>query len=95
MVNPDWELKDFKRLNRFISENGLEVFTLSILTPIKGTKTFKQFEKDLTSDDPRNFDFLHLVLPSRLPKVVFYSNFYWTHLKLLKSKRIWQYILRR
>nr|WP_300002435.1 radical SAM protein [Tissierella sp.] len=95
MVNPDWGPEEFKTLNKFISNNKLEVFTLSILTPIKGTKTFKQFKEQLTTDDPRKFDFLHLVLPSKMPKLMFYSYFYLTHLKLLKSKRIWKYILRK
>lgn len=95
MVNPDYGFKDFKNLNVFLKRNKIEVFTVSILTPIRGTKTYGQFEKELTSDDPRKFDFLHLVLPSKLPKVIFYSLFYGLHLRLLVSKRIWKYILRK
>lgn len=95
MVNPDYSIRDFKSFNSFIKRNKIEVFTISILTPIKGTKTYRQFKKDLTSDDPRKFDFLHLVLPSKLPKGIFYLLFYGLHLRLLFSKRIWKYILKR
>ena len=42
----------------------------------------------LTASDPGKFDFLHLVLPSRLPKWLFYALFYAGHLRLLRSGRI-------
>lgn len=95
MVNPDYELKDFKKLNLFIKKNKIEVFTISILTPIKGTKTYEMFKNDLNTDNPKKFDFLHLVIPSKLPKWIFYLVFYGLHLRLLGSKRIWKYILRK
>jgi radical SAM superfamily enzyme YgiQ (UPF0313 family) len=92
MVQPDYGIKDFGRLHRFITLNGIETYTISILTPIKGTKNFTLMENSLTTKNPAKFDFLHLVLPSRLPKPLFYLLFYGLHLRLLKSKRVWKYI---
>lgn len=95
MVNPDYRLKDFSNLNQFIKKNKIEIFTLSILTPIRGTKNYELQKNNLTTNDPKRFDFLHLVLPSKLPKWIFYLEFYRLHLRLLASKRIWKYILNK
>jgi len=95
IVNPDYRLKDFKKLGEFIKENKIEIFTISILTPIRGTKTYELLKNDLTTKDPKKFDFLHLVLPSKLPRALFYLAFYGLHLRLITSKRIWKYILKK
>lgn len=95
MVNPDYSLKDFKALNLFIKENKIQVFTISILTPIKGTKTYRLLKEELTTNDPEKFDFLHLVLPSKLPRGIFYICFYGIQVRLLKSRRMWKFILRK
>lgn len=95
MVNPDYSISDFRNLDLFIKKNKIEIFTISILTPIRGTKTYELLKNDLTTNDPKKFDFLHLVLPSKLPKWMFYLRIYLLHLRLLYSKRIWKYILRK
>lgn len=93
MVRPDYRLRDFWKLREFIIDHKIEVFTISILTPIKGTKGYELIKKDLVTQNPRKFDFMHLVLKSKLPKWIFYTLFYSIHLSLLRSKRIWKYIL--
>ena len=62
------------------------------MTPLKGTPDYDKKKHLLTKKDPRKFDFLHLVLPSKIPKPLFYGLFYLGHLRLLKSKRIWKMI---
>lgn len=91
MVRPDYGLADFIRLNRFIKENRLDTYTISIFTPLKGTRSYEDMRSDLLTEDPKKFDFLHLVLESRLPRPVFYGLFYWLHWRLLKSKRMRTY----
>ncbi|MCR3956595.1 MAG: radical SAM protein [Gudongella sp.] len=95
MVHPDYGLGEFLRLWRFIVRNRLDLYTISIFTPLPGSEEFGRYESKLTSVRSERFDFLHLVLPSRLPKAVFYGMFYLSHLKLLFSKRILKYILMR
>ncbi len=92
IVQPDYSIGDFHNLYRFIKMNKIEVFTISILTPLKGTVHFEEEKMELTTQDPLKFDFLHLVTKSKLPKIVFYTLFYGIHLRLLKSKRVWKYI---
>lgn len=93
IVKPDYKIKDFLNLYRFIKQNKIEIFTISILTPIKGTKNYHEEKMDLTTLNPEKYDFLHLVKKPRLPKILFYTLFYGIHLRLLKSKRVWKYIL--
>jgi len=95
MVQPDYGIKEFKNLRDFIKNNSIDVFTISIFTPIKGTKIYEQLKPNLVTQNPKNFDFMHLVLKSKIPKWLFYILFYGTHIRLLKSKRIWRYIARR
>lgn len=95
MVQPDYQIEDFRNLYKFISDNKINVYTISILTPIKGTELYELFKDKLTTYDPGKFDFLHLVLKPRLPKWLFYLLFYGVHIRLLKSKRIWKYLLRQ
>lgn len=93
MVNPSYEIKDFMNLYRFIEKNQIEVFTLSIFTPIKGTGGYD--EEELVETNPRYFDFLHLVTKSKLPKPLFYLLFYGIHLRLIRSSRIRKFLRRR
>lgn len=95
MVQPNYGIKEFRNLRKFIKNNSIDVFTISIFTPIKGTKIYEQLKQDLITLNPKKFDFMHLVLKSKIPKWVFYILFYSKHFSLLKSKRIWRYIARR
>ena len=94
MVHPDYSLRDFIDLRDFIRKHDIDVYTISVFTPIKGTSSYEKVKKDLITQDLKKYDFLHLVLKPRLPVPLFYILFYWTHLRLLKSKRIWKYISR-
>lgn len=95
MVRPDYSTQDFANLYKFIKREDIEVFTLSIFTPIKGTKGYIEEKENLLTENPKYFDFLHLVTKPKLPKVIFYLLFYGIHLRLVKSKRILRYILQR
>lgn len=92
IVQPDYDIKDFQNLYKFIKINKIEVFTISILTPLKGTKHYEEEKMELITINPEKYDFLHLVKKSKLPKILFYVLFYGIHIRLLKSKRVWKYI---
>lgn len=92
IVDPEYRIKDFLRLFKYIKNLKIKIYTLSIMTPLKGTPDYDKKKHLLTKKDPRKFDFLHLVLPSKIPKPLFYGLFYLGHLRLLKSKRIWKMI---
>ena len=95
IVDPGYTRKDFRELRSFIRELDIEVFTMSIFTPIKGTADYEEMKDKIIDHRSNRSDFLHLILPSKLPKAVFYMEFYLTHLRLLRSGRVWKYILKR
>lgn len=95
MVKPDYEIHDFRNLYRFIKNNNIGVFTISILTPIKGTRDYELMRDKLTTINPEKYDFLHLVLRPKLPRWLYYLMFYGIHIRLLKSKRVWKYLIKR
>ncbi|WP_313339645.1 B12-binding domain-containing radical SAM protein [Sedimentibacter sp.] len=92
MVHPEYSIKDFRNLYRFMKKNKIEVYTISIFTPIKGTNDYESLKDELITDNPKRFDFMHLVLESNLPKWLFYLMFYGVHVRLIKSKRVWKFI---
>lgn len=95
IVDPGYTRKDFRELRALIRQLDIEVFTLSIFTPIKGTADYEEMKENISDHRSNKSDFLHLILPSRLPKALFYMEFYLTHLRLLRSGRVWKYILKR
>jgi len=84
LVSPDDSAADFRRLAAWIKAHGVRRYTVSILTPLKGTTVYEQYADRMM--DPRlarpaRFDFLHLVMrPTRMPAWLFYLRFWWLSL---------------
>lgn len=85
LVSPDDSAGDFGRLSAWIKEHEVRRFTVSILTPLKGTKVYEQYAGRMTAEGlarPERFDFLHLVMrPARMPAWLFYLRFWWLSAK--------------
>lgn len=81
LVSPDDSAADFERLSAWIKCHGVRRYTVSILTPLKGTTVYNQYAdrmKDSRLARPVRFDFLHLVMrPTRMPAWLFYMRFWW------------------
>jgi len=96
MVGLDYTLKDFKALRQFIKTQKLDLFTLSIWTPMKGTPDYTKYASQLDTIPSSHFDFLHAVLP---PEQMSKMRFYWECIKiyllLLPKKRVQKVVLRR
>ncbi len=88
MVQPNYGFKDFNILRKFIKANKIDVYTISIMTPLKKTKLYEEMEGLLIDKRPERYDFLHLVLKPKLPKFIFYILFYGLHIRLIGSKRV-------
>jgi radical SAM superfamily enzyme YgiQ (UPF0313 family) len=80
LVSPDDGPEDFRRLAAWIKSHGVRRYTVSILTPLKGTTVYGQYAermKDPRLARPARFDFLHLVMrPTRMPAWLFYLRFW-------------------
>ncbi len=92
MVQPSYGLKEFNNLKKFIKANKIDLYTISIMTPLKKTKLYEETEELLIDKRPDKYDFLHLVIKPKLPKFIFYTLFYSLHIRLLKSKRVRKFL---
>lgn len=75
IVDPSWSVDEFNRLADFVNHYEIECPQFTILTPLPGTDLYKTMESKLVSRDPRHFDFVHTVLPTRLPIEKFYEQY--------------------
>jgi radical SAM superfamily enzyme YgiQ (UPF0313 family) len=83
MVDPDFSRYDFRALKACVRRLKLNHASFSILTPLPGTVLFDQHKPDLPIHRPDLFDFIHTVLPTRLPLEEFYAEF----------ANLWQYAI--
>jgi radical SAM superfamily enzyme YgiQ (UPF0313 family) len=74
MVDPDFTSEDFRSLRSYIRSLKLTYASFSILTPLPGTRLFEERRAELLPYQPELYDFLHTVLPTRLPLKEFYAQ---------------------
>ena len=75
VVDPDFAKEDFRALTRYVRKLKLQHASFSILTPLPGTQMWTDKQAELLPYNPQLFDFIHTVLPTRLPLADFYTEF--------------------
>lgn len=75
MIDPDFTRDDFQSLAAYVTHLDLKHASFGILTPLPGTELYTQRKHELTTEQPEQFDFVHSVLPTRLPPQDFYAEF--------------------
>ena len=70
-----WQERNFDDLKQAVLEHDIEFPQFTIMTPLPGTKLWRDVEKDIISTEPHFYDFLHSVLPTRLSPKVFYQQY--------------------
>jgi radical SAM superfamily enzyme YgiQ (UPF0313 family) len=83
ILDPSYTRHDFRRVGRYIREQGLYYIVLQCLTPLPGTLLYPEYEEQLTVDRQAYpiWDISHLMLPSRLSPRQFYRQMAWLYLK--------------
>lgn len=72
IVRPDYEERDFEQLASYVSRLRIFESVFLMLTPLPGTDFHDQVKDRIRDHDPRLYDLLHMVLPTRLPLRTFY-----------------------
>ncbi len=75
MVDPSYTREDFDGLISHIRSLKVDLVMCSILTPLPGTQLYESKKAELITDKPEAYDFLHTVLPTKLPLKQFYSEY--------------------
>jgi radical SAM superfamily enzyme YgiQ (UPF0313 family) len=88
IVDPAWDLDDFKRLRDWIDMMGAYNSGFSILTPLPGTDLWEDAKQNVTTDDWEMYDIVHTVLPTKLPLEEFYEQYsaLWRHVLDLRYR---------
>ncbi len=75
IIFQQWTARNFENLKRAVSQYDIEFPQFTIMTPLPGTRLWRETEKDLITKEPRFFDFLHSVLPTRLGGRKFFEEY--------------------
>jgi radical SAM superfamily enzyme YgiQ (UPF0313 family) len=94
IVDPAWERRDFDGLIEYLERLRLSFHQFTVLTPIPGTGFFAEKVQELLTTNYERFDFLHSVLPTKLPVAEFYENvarlYAFSKLNLADLRRGWR-----
>jgi radical SAM superfamily enzyme YgiQ (UPF0313 family) len=76
MVRPEFGKQDFGYLRNYCRDLDLNFATFSVLTPLPGTDLYETVGDRLITRNYDYFDFLHTLLPTRMPLEEFYQELY-------------------
>lgn len=88
IIDPSFQVKDFRRLRQYILDRKLYSPSLTILTPLPGTDLFARVREKLVTTNYELFDYVHAVLPTKLKLPDFYHEF----TELYKTGYAWSQI---
>jgi radical SAM superfamily enzyme YgiQ (UPF0313 family) len=74
IVRPEFDRQDFAELRRFCRRQKLDFASFAVLTPLPGTDLYQEVEDQLLTHNYDYFDFIHTLLPTRLPLKDFYRE---------------------
>ncbi|MFQ5874287.1 MAG: B12-binding domain-containing radical SAM protein, partial [Dehalococcoidia bacterium] len=75
IVFQSWVEKNFENLKEIVQQKKIEFPNYTILTPLPGTGQWKEMQHKLVTKEPRFFDFLHSVIPTKLNHSKFYEQY--------------------
>jgi radical SAM superfamily enzyme YgiQ (UPF0313 family) len=81
IVRPDFTKNDFAELRTYIKRLKLDFAGFAVLTPLPGTDLFDEVESRLITRNYDFFDFIHTVLPTKLPLKEFYKEYLYLYKK--------------
>ncbi|MCK9363472.1 MAG: B12-binding domain-containing radical SAM protein [Syntrophales bacterium] len=74
MVRPEFTREDFKAFKKYCRSLALSFPTFSVLTPLPGTDFYEEVKGKLITKNYDLFDFIHTLLPTKLPLNEFFDN---------------------
>jgi radical SAM superfamily enzyme YgiQ (UPF0313 family) len=74
IINPDYDISDFRAVRRYVRHLRISHPTYSVLTPLPGTDLYEKQRANIMDTDHTLYDLLHAVVPTRLPLNKFYDQ---------------------
>ena len=75
IIAPDYGEEDFRAVEEFIRQSGIQIPVLSVLTPIPGTPLYESLKDRITIHDLDYYTFTNAVIPTQMPEKEFYGAF--------------------
>ncbi len=74
IVRPDFDKEDFQEFKEYCRKMELSFASFAVLTPLPGTDFYEEVKGSLITTDYDLFDFIHTLLPTKLPLKEFFNN---------------------
>lgn len=75
IISPDYTEAEFASLGRYIEDNKVDLPMITVMTPLPGTKQYKEMKPLITEEDLDYYTLTNAVTPTRLPEHVFYQMY--------------------
>jgi radical SAM superfamily enzyme YgiQ (UPF0313 family) len=76
ILRPDFTKDDFASLREYCLSLDLMFPSFAVLTPLPGTDLYQEVREQMIIDNYDYFDFIHTLLPTKLPLKDFYQEYY-------------------
>ena len=94
IVNPDYTVRDFDQLFKYICDMDLFQPVFTVLTPLPGTELYQDCCDRLAIKNYDCFDYVHSVLPTKLDRREFYKQFVNIYAKSYSYRRYFGSVLK-
>ncbi|MDO3379838.1 B12-binding domain-containing radical SAM protein [Geoalkalibacter halelectricus] len=75
IVSPDYDERDFDQLERYLSDNPVDLPIFTVLTPLPGTPLHARMKERITIHDLDYYTLTNAVVPTRLKEKIFYERY--------------------
>jgi radical SAM superfamily enzyme YgiQ (UPF0313 family) len=75
IVSPNYEENDFDRLRDYILKNRIDLPMITIMTPLPGTKMYKEMKDEIIIDDLDYYTLTNAVVRTRMKEEEFYQHY--------------------
>jgi radical SAM superfamily enzyme YgiQ (UPF0313 family) len=91
IIYPDFDRESFRALYNYLNERRLFHPAFPVLTPLPGTELYAETRDSFVLEDTDLFDFVHSILPTRLPRREFYRRLAGLYEKSYSLRRYFAY----
>lgn len=89
ILRPEFDRSDFAAYRQYTRSLGLHFASFAVLTPLPGTDFYEEVKDRMITDNYDYVDFVHTLLPTKLPLKEFYQEYFDLSRKAVAlSKRI-------
>jgi radical SAM superfamily enzyme YgiQ (UPF0313 family) len=81
ILKPDFTRDDFDLLRNYCRTLDLMFSSYAVLTPLPGTDLYQEVREEIMVENYDYYDFIHTLLPTKLPLKEFYRQYYVLYVK--------------